>query len=270
MASNIITTLGSCLVFAVVVIPSLSSCTLIFDDTSELSDDAGAVIDASISDSDARTSTGFCSPSSNVGTMGGGTVPLKLQDKDVLTIDTTSLKWDFVGVQEPQLSLAYFSSTDTPEVVFAVLSLSRLQIAQGATLRATGENPLVIVANGNVQINGIIDVSSTTTEQGAGGFAGGTMAAADTGLAGPGATIPLVNSCGMNNDMGCFGAPPPTSSEHGGSGGSHKFEGGLAGGGGGLDGATIFGYVELVPLFGGGGGSGAGGKGGNGGGAIQI
>lgn len=146
-----------------------------------------------------------------------------------------------------------------------VLVVGDLTIEAGGTLVLRGDRSFVVLAYGNVAIEGTIDASAYGSVPGAGGFLGSSVPSrAATGVgAGGGGDADPINAGGGGGGALC-GA--------GGEGGaSESATGGPAGSPLGL------GY-ELVPLHGGGGG-GAGafiidgatyGRGGAGGGALQI
>lgn len=147
-----------------------------------------------------------------------------------------------------------------------VYIVHNLEVDAGGTINVSGARPLVIVASGDIEIAGTIDVSAREGEPGPGGGAGGFGDA--------------LNGEGVANGTGGVHIDP---FDDGGGGG-----GGLcgSGGAGGLGGTAAGGaggsavITELTPLIGGsGGGRGRGtvlssgslaGYGGAGGGALQL
>ena len=149
-----------------------------------------------------------------------------------------------------------------------VFSVDELQIREGGTLRINGDRPAIIIARGDVRINGTLDVSAYGTQPGPGGYEGGGM----DSLGGQG---PRFGEGGIHIDSYRDG---------GGGGGAFCGSGGNGGSGGiangGEGGKAFMVDYDLQPLLGGsGGGRGRGditradhnaGWGGAGGGAIQI
>lgn len=152
---------------------------------------------------------------------------------------------------------------------YGVFFVKSLHIEAGVQVRATGTRPLIIVADGDVIIDGELQLSSAASlGSGAASCRGGILPPSAADRAG----------IGIGGGQGAISAGDSWSGAGGGS------FGGLGGSGGdgteGNDGAAA-GLVhgdgggedeaDLVPLFGGsGGGAGGGGAGGAGGGAIQI
>ena len=127
----------------------------------------------------------------------------------------------------------------------AALFFQSYTLSTGATLTVTGEPPLIIVANGTMDIQGTITTAQSPTDQWYGG-----------GAPGP-ATPGRSGQCGLNS---CMGGGQPGSTTRGlemGSGGGAFC--GLGGAGSTLspDGGTpaaggmAYGVPELVPLVGG-------------------
>ncbi len=161
----------------------------------------------------------------------------------------------------------------------AVLAFSSVRIEAGARLRVTGPNALVLLACGELRVDGVLDGSGSAGQMlsdgtsvpgsgGPGGGRGGWREAPDGagpggGLRGGDAACDVL--CDSGGGGGGFGGP-------GGAGGAACDPGacGRAGGAGGC----IAGTKELSPLWGGsGGGAGgdpSGGPGGGGGGALQL
>jgi hypothetical protein len=104
-----------------------------------------------------------------------------------------------------------FVATDSPN---CVILGSNITVAAGVTLRATGSRPLVLLASGNIQIDGTIDVSSR-------------RAVRDP-------VTPVAESVGAAGDYGMCSAfrRLVDSREEGGGGGAGGTFGGTGGGGG--------------------------------------
>ena len=144
-----------------------------------------------------------------------------------------------------------------------VLAMDGLVVAAGADVRIEGSRPLALLVDGDVTIDGVLDVSGGCTNgdkycAGAGGGAGGTDAA-------------LAVGCGRGvrgNDMADTGS---SHAEGGGGAGAREAGGGGAGG---TAAGPSCGSTTLVPLAGGSGGgrggASSGGDGGGGGGGLQI
>ncbi len=162
----------------------------------------------------------------------------------------------------------------------AVFSLDTLTVAAGGVLWIRGNRAPVLLACGDVQIDGTIDVSAENREPGPGGYGGGAGGYRDEGdaIAAENGAAPL------DSEAGGGGSTEDESPyrESGGGGGGHGQPGGAGGAATSGDGAhaggsagEVCGAAELVPLHGGAGGGGAGsyrtgGDGGGGGGALQI
>jgi len=157
-----------------------------------------------------------------------------------------------------------------------VLSYASISIPQTTTVNVSGSYPLALIACGDVEINGLINVSAIEQRGGPGGYDGGDGNANDTwaedgggyGGGGGGAGFRETSQpyCHTPGGGGGFG-------RNGGDGGDSDAPGynPRQGGSGGSENGT----VELVPLVGGSGGGGGAGRvngafGGGGGGAIQI
>lgn len=148
-----------------------------------------------------------------------------------------------------------------------VVQVRDLTISEGSSVSVTGPRPLVIMAIGNVRIDGEIDASAHNDEPGAGGGSGGV--------------IEEINGTGPSPGAG--GVHIDDFDDGGGGGGGLCGAGGVGGIGGsaagGAGGAALSSWT-LEPLVGGsGGGRGRGegnatttnaGLGGAGGGALQI
>jgi hypothetical protein len=170
------------------------------------------------------------------------------------------------------------SGTVIPACAF---SLASLTIEVGATLLVRGPSPALVVVKGTALVAGTVDASAVGRYGGAGGGAGGKVAANGKGVSGAG-PLPGIGgqtcNCQTNED---------NYDDCGGGGGGFA----TVGGGGGYEGGKFcsagpkpvggvtYGKSTLVPLLGGsGGGSGdvgnaakaIPGDGGGGGGAIQI
>jgi len=149
-----------------------------------------------------------------------------------------------------------------------VLQTGAFLIGERATVAVRGTRPLVIMAAGEVRIDGVLDVGADLDEPGAGGFAGGIRTRVE----------------GLGSAPGLGGDHEGTYDDGGGGGGGLCGAGGGGGEGasaaGGAGGAAADPAWELRPLAGGsGGGRGRGtyradgtnaGHGGAGGGALQI
>lgn len=151
--------------------------------------------------------------------------------------------------------------------VVCALFVRQLRITDRGTLRVEGDVPLVILASGDVDIEGTLDVSARGTTPGPGGGAGGTPRAPD----------------GQGITAGVRGGTVGVYADGGGGGGGLCAPGGRGGRGGSAGGgAASAGLTSvLVPLVGGGGGglgfggnrpvpNGNAGAGGAGGGTVQI
>lgn len=160
------------------------------------------------------------------------------------------------------------SSCDGGTLEYGVFFVESLQVLTDIALRGIGERPLIIVSDGDVTIDGSLDLAATLLRGvGSGGCPGGTSAGQDA--QGPGA--------------GGKGNPATPDGWSGGGGASHGSLG-ADGAEGGTDprvvggaAGVLYGIDEtLVPLLGGSGGGAGGdgdgvvGNGGAGGGAIQI
>ncbi|MBA2541486.1 MAG: hypothetical protein H0V17_17725, partial [Deltaproteobacteria bacterium] len=91
-----------------------------------------------------------------------------------------------------------------------VISVQKITIAAGATLRVTGSKPLILASWSTIQVDGTIDVSSTATELGAGANPTGCTAHApiageanDNGAGGGGGgSMVAIGGRGGNGDNG--------------------------------------------------------------------
>jgi hypothetical protein len=181
------------------------------------------------------------------------------------TNGTTTLNCGVSTFDSTTLTFGNWCSQSTPVPVVqtqpggadvVVLPLLNLTIAAGATLRLTGNRPVILAAFGNATVAGTIDASANGTTPGAGG----------NQVCSPGA-----GSNGTNAFLAGDG--------DGGGGGGHATAGGT--GDSGTNGGGARGNTNVVPLLGGcpggnggnGGGllgGGPGGNGGGGGGAFQL
>lgn len=180
------------------------------------------------------------------GTMdfGGGALP---------TLDTSSCGLLGIGGVE--------MLADGSEV--CVVAFRNVTIPAGMTFRATGSRPVVLLASGDIDIAGTLDVSAYGQTPGPGGGHGGDSTRAD----------------GTGDAAGHGGAHVGTYADGGGGGGgmcgagaAGGMGGAAAGGSGGVAAAAA---TELSPLSGGSGGGRGGnsptwGFGGAGGGALQL
>jgi len=189
--------------------------------------------------------------------LGSGTEDIEVGAGEVGRIDTnacSSERLDTQVVEQPG------------GLELCVYIVRNVEVAAGGTITVGGERPLVIVASGDIDIAGTIDVSARQGEPGPGGGAGGFGDA--------------LNGEGVANGTG--GEHVDTFDDGGGGGGGMCGAGGAGGLGGtaagGAGGAAV--TTELTPLIGGsGGGRGRGttltsgslaGYGGAGGGALQL
>ena len=182
-------------------------------------------------------------------------------DTDALTVSGFSLPagTEFVVVEQENAPIG-----DRSKEV-AVLRVRDFLISDGATVNAQGSRPLIILAAGNIRIDGLLDASANLNTPGAGGYGPG---------AGPGAGE---NSGGDLEDVQKNGGGGAGHGCEGGDGGSYEDEEQGKGGSTYPDGALL---VSLAGGSGGGTGSndpedadckgGAGGIGGAGGGAVQL
>lgn len=112
-----------------------------------------------------------------------------------------------------------FAPTSQQVVVGGVLDLRNFRVAAGGTLRVQGPNPLLILASGTVEINGLIEVSGIDSK--------GVVTLNTTNVPEPGA--PGVAGGGR----GGFGSPLSNSSSPSGTNGEGAFGvQGIGGGGG--------------------------------------
>lgn len=167
-----------------------------------------------------------------------------------INTDTGEIDCSLSSAIKPSYSFKIVEQGDASEVgVFAGQNIS---IASGTTVIVEGQRPLVLLAPGNVQINGTINaiVDDIYAAQ---GNAGGFSSPKGEQVKGQGP-----------------GGGSGTSTEAGGGGFCGK--GGKGGSASGAPGGVSYGSEDLVPLIGGSsGGNGAtGGVGGAGGGAVQI
>ena len=177
------------------------------------------------------------------------------------------------------------AATSAPSMIVAQADGPTLCVIQSRTFRVRpqtrlvviGERPLVIAASGNVDVEGVIDVSARGLESGPGGYRGGVTGDSPAAEVGD----------GEGPGGGGLGEHDDPWSDGGGGGGGLCGAGGRGGRGGAAAGGTSGGAVapswDLTPLAGGsGGGRGRGivrgprvsdtnaGFGGAGGGALQI
>ena len=147
-----------------------------------------------------------------------------------------------------------------------VFVVGSLEVPSTLRIEAVGSSPFVLLSQGPVRIDGLIDVSSSAARAGAGGGTGGAgVPAAAAGVRGGGSGggeggLPGAGDYDAGGGGGGFG-----------SGGGHG--GGTLGASTGGSGGVVYGDATLIPLVGGsGGGAGAGPSrdGGHGGGAVQI
>ncbi len=228
--------------------------------------DAGAVtIDAFI---EPGTDTGIPSVDAPVapGSIAPSNVEAALLDQGTrdLVIEVAA-SFDTTACSATMADARVVRQRDGSEVCALVVRNARITAA--GALRVFGLRPLAVLASGDVEIEGTLDLSARGPERGPGGGAGGTAAAPD----GSGVTRGLGGSTnGIYSDGGGGGGGLCSPGGRGGAGG-------LASGGVRSDGLP----GQLEPLTGGGGGglgpggarpisTGNAGFGGGGGGAIQI
>jgi len=152
-----------------------------------------------------------------------------------------------------------------------VLSVGSFRLRAGGFMQVGGQRPLIIVANDEIRIEGVIDVSARGDQAGPAGEPGGRTVSGAADGEGPGGGITGVHEGDFDDGGGGGG---------GGCGGGG--DGGQGGeGAGGEGGSPFLDGNDLQPLFGGsGGGRGRGairaggfsnaGEGGAGGGALQL
>ncbi len=141
--------------------------------------------------------------------------------------------------------------TQTDGSAIGIFRMRSLTVRPNARVILRGDMPVVLVASGDVRIDGIVDAAADGDDGFAGGWSGsrtrtGSMRVDDRGR-GPGA-----------------GSGPEPASRSGAGGGS------FCGLGGGTGGAIAYGSGALVPLVGGSSGGGGFSPGGAGGGAVEI
>ena len=135
-----------------------------------------------------------------------------------------------------------------------VVSVGRLRVASGATLRVLGSNALIVASWSTIQIDGIVDASSAGTPATKGAGANPTSCANHPAVAG-GDNGGGAGGGGGGGDQGAGGRGGNGDGAAGGNGGTAITAPLLAGGCGGAAGGT---------------GSSPGGAGGDGGGAVQL
>ncbi|MCA9665053.1 MAG: hypothetical protein KC503_05675, partial [Myxococcales bacterium] len=205
----------------------------------------------------------------------GVPLPPSCGDIDIVTSMTISTDTCKIGNICDGAKLAQPSAA--PSSFACYIHVAKLAVRAAAKLTLRGSLPLIIIAEGDVLISGVIDASASADQPGAGGFDGGNDGQPDG--QGPGAGIAC--SC-AESGQGCR-------DDCGGGGGGF---GGAGGAGGNEDsndctkctcvvscakGGSYPGADALVPLIGGSGGArgesvdtNAKAAGGGGGGALQI
>lgn len=174
--------------------------------------------------------------------------------EDVLLSHDQSIQTDLGGLLGGSGHSNYKEITQSNGLKLGVFTVKSLTIAAGVTVTVTGADGLVIVALGDITIDGKLFGSS----------------AREQGVKGPGATEQSGNDNVPGSGLGGGAAGSGTSSAGGGgycgAGGDGAAFSGTASKGG-----ASFGNATLVPLVAGSnGGTGGVGSGGNGGGAIQL
>lgn len=142
--------------------------------------------------------------------------------------------------------------TDSRGIELRIVSLEHFTVDAGATLRAEGKRPLVLVSWTLATIAGVIDVSSNAGDPGAGSTAGGCVSASD----------------GADEASGAGGGAGGALGGAGGDGGDGNNVATTAAGGTGADAVSPMFVLGGCP--GAAGGNNTGGAGGNGGGAIAV
>jgi hypothetical protein len=201
--------------------------------------------------------------------------PLALSTAGVYTYNT-----DFASLVEPNGTVLH--PADQVIASGRLISIEKLDIGAGVTLRVVGARPLIIASWTTITVNGKIDASSSvangigaganptecSTHQAANGQNSNTGAGA-----GGGAGFGGVGGNGGQGDGGNAGAagaavavPLLLGGCHGGTGGTGQLAGGVGGNGGGAVQLTARDSIELTGVItaGGGGGIGATGSGGAG------
>ncbi len=206
-----------------------------------------------------------------------GSTPLHVSAGQTVQIDSSSGAITLMpstvirpaGASSPGGAIGFATQTGVaPSPGLAIFTFSTITIDAGGTLVGMGGNALVLLASGDVVIDGVIDVGANGTVGGPGGFAGGGHRADGSGPS-HGSRGGL---SGLFDDF-----------QGGGGGGGHAGTGGkggadspfCCGSADGGDGGAVTGDASGSPLIGGSGGGGgtndsSGGVGGGGGGAIQI
>src|SRR5262249_20625758 len=142
-----------------------------------------------------------------------GTADLTL---GAITIDTTALTIDGVAPTGGVTFDTWAQSPSGPGL--AVLHVRALVVSTGATTRVVGARPLVVVAGGDVAINGVLDASA----HGSGAGAGGAAPANGTGHGGNGIAGPAnsdSDSGGGGAGFGTAGGPGCSTNRSGGAAG---------------------------------------------------
>jgi hypothetical protein len=172
------------------------------------------------------------------------------------TIDTTALTIDGAP---PPASAAFVVAPQADGTEVAVLVVGGLEVEAGATVRAIGARPLVVVSRGEIVLDGVLDVGAHGVTPGPGGAPPGMGAGAGA------SAVHIVDVCDPGGGGGGFGGA-------GAAGGRTQCDATPAPRGG-----VASGDVSLALLVGGaGGGRGApgvcaaGARGGAGGGAVQL
>lgn len=182
-----------------------------------------------------------------------GSSPLTLGDGDL--IDTMDLTIN--GAPPPAGVTFQRTNQETPGQPITTLHVTTLTVMSGATVEVRGDRPLVVVASGEILIEGVLDGSANRGRPGPGGFTGGNgpqggsdgenqSTFLDSGGGGAGFGTAGAKGgdspCGMmctsaiGGDAGGVYGDPPQTWLHGGSGGGRgasQCSGDRVGGGGG-------------------------------------
>jgi len=209
--------------------------------------------------------------------LASGTTPLHIASGETVQIDGSTGAITLVpsgtvvraaGPSSSVGAIGYSTQTESGGPALAIFTFSSIAIDHGGTLVGVGGRAIVLLASGDVVIDGVIDVGANGTVPGPGGFSGGGHRAAGSGPTHGGSG----DVQGVFNDLMSGGG----GGGHGGTGGHGGAEDPFCcatanGGGGGAATSDADGVVLVGGSGGGGGADGtSGGVGGGGGGALQI